>query len=122
MPLSDGCRYPYGYAAELEDYLAIKHGVDPESIIVTGGSTEGLKIAGITFTAEGGEIIAAKPTFLAMMQYAEMWGAKINWVPVDENMGYDLEEIEKRISSETKMVFLCNPNNPTSTLLPADTL
>ena len=119
---SDGCRYPYGYAAELETLLAQKHGVDPESIIITGGSTEGLKIAGITFTAGGGEIIAAKPTFLAMMQYAEMWGAKINWVPVDEQMGYDLQEIEKRISSETKMIFLCNPNNPTSTLLPADTL
>lgn len=119
---SDGCRYPYGYAAELETLLAQKHGVDPKSIIITGGSTEGLKIAGITFTADGGEIIAAKPTFLAMMQYAEMWGAKINWVPVDEQMGYDLQEIEKRISSETKMIFLCNPNNPTSTLLPADTL
>lgn len=119
---NEGCRYPYEYADELAQMLAIKHGVDSESIIITGGSTEGLKIAGITFTADGGEIIAAKPTFLAMMQYAEMWGANINWVPVDKNMGYDLEEIEKRISSKTKMVFLCNPNNPTSTLLPSDTL
>lgn len=119
---NDGCRYPYAYADELAEILATKHGVSSESIIITGGSTEGLKIAGITFTADGGEIIAAKPTFLAMMQYAEMWGANINWVPVDKNMGYDLEEIEKRISSKTKMVFLCNPNNPTSTLLPADAL
>jgi histidinol-phosphate aminotransferase len=119
---NEGCRYPYEYADELAEMLALKHGVDRESIIITGGSTEGLKIAGITFTADGGEIIAAKPTFLAMMQYAEMWGANINWVPVDKNMGYDLEEIEKRITSKTKMVFLCNPNNPTSTLLPADAL
>lgn len=119
---NEGCRYPYAYADDLAEMLAIKHGVSAESIIITGGSTEGLKIAGITFTADGGEIIAAKPTFLAMMQYAEMWGANINWVPVDKNLGYDLQEIEKRISSETKMVFLCNPNNPTSTLLPADTL
>ena len=119
---NEGCRYPYEYADELAEMLAVKHGVDRESIIITGGSTEGLKIAGITFAADGGEIIAAKPTFLAMMQYAEMWGANINWVPVDKNLGYDLQEIEKRISSETKMVFLCNPNNPTSTLLPADTL
>ena len=119
---SDGCRYPYAYADELADILAKKHGVGPESIIITGGSTEGLKIAGITFAANGGEIIAAKPTFLAMMQYAAMWGANINWVPVDDQLGYDLPEIEKRISDNTKMVFLCNPNNPTSTLLPADTL
>jgi histidinol-phosphate aminotransferase len=119
---NDGCRYPYAYADDLAEILAQKHGVSSESIIITGGSTEGLKIAGITFAADGGEIIAAKPTFLAMMQYAEMWGANINWVPVDENMGYDLEEIEKRISNKTKMVFLCNPNNPTSTLLPSDVL
>jgi histidinol-phosphate aminotransferase len=119
---NDGCRYPYSYAAELEEILANKYEVAPESVIITGGSTEGLKIAGITFTADGGEIIAAKPTFLAMMQYAKMWGANINWVPVDENLGYDLPKIEKRISSKTKMVFLCNPNNPTSTLLPKDTL
>ena len=117
-----GCRYPYSYADNLEKTLAKKLGVDPVSVIVTGGSTEGLKISGITFAANGGEIIAAKPTFLAMMQYAEMWGANINWVPVDKNLGYDLPEIEKRISSKTKMVFICNPNNPTSTLLPADTL
>ena len=119
---SEGCRYPYQYASELQNILADKHGVSPESIIITGGSTEGLKIAGITFTANGGEIIAAKPTFLAMMQYAEMWGANIDWVPVDENKGYDLEAIEKRIDPNTKMVFLCNPNNPTSTLLPKDAL
>ena len=119
---NDGCRYPYQYMDELAVILAKKHGVDPESIMITGGSTEGLKVAGITFTKNGGEIIAAKPTFLAMMQYAEMWGANINWVPVDENMGYDLDEIEKRISSETKMIFVCNPNNPTATLLPSDRL
>lgn len=119
---NEGCRYPYKYADELAKLLAVKHGVSSESIIITGGSTEGLKIAGITFTANGGEIIAAKPTFLAMMQYAEMWGANINWVPVDKNYGYDLQEIEKRISSKTKMVFLCNPNNPTSTLLPGGAL
>ncbi|MBT8273633.1 MAG: aminotransferase class I/II-fold pyridoxal phosphate-dependent enzyme [Bacteroidia bacterium] len=119
---SNGCRYPYSYANELAQILADKHGVERESIILTGGSTEGLKIAGITFTADGGEIIAAMPTFLAMMQYAEMWGANINWVPVDKNKGYDLQEIEKRISADTKMVFLCNPNNPTSTLLPKDQL
>lgn len=118
----EGCRYPYSYAGELEEILAKKHGVEPESVIITGGSTEGLKIAGITFTQGGGEIIAAEPTFKAMMDYAKMWGAQIDWVPVGEDMGYDLEAVEKRIDSNTKMVFLCNPNNPTSTLLPADAL
>ena len=117
-----GCRYPYAYSDDLAAILAKKHGVAPESIIVTGGSTEGLKIAGLTFASNGGEIISGEPTFLAMMDYAKQWGATINWVPVGADKGYDLDEIEKRISSKTKLVFLCNPNNPTGTLVSADKL
>lgn len=117
-----GCRYPYAYADELAEILAKKEGVTRDHIIICGGSTEGLKVSGLTFASNGGEIIAAKPTFLAMMTYAKQWGATINWVPVDGNKGYDLDEIEKRISSKTKLVFLCNPNNPTSTVLPSKKL
>jgi histidinol-phosphate aminotransferase len=116
------CRYPYAYADELATILAKKEGVTKDHIIICGGSTEGLKITGLTFAANGGEIIAAKPTFLTMMTYARQWGAEVNWVPVGEDKGYDIEEIEKRISSKTKLVFLCNPNNPTSTVLPSKKL
>ena len=116
------CRYPYVYSDDLELILAKKHSVDAESIIVTGGSTEGLKITGLTFASSGGEIISGQPTFLAMMKFAQQWGASVNWVPVGADKGYDLDEIEKRISSKTKLVFLCNPNNPTGTLVPANKL
>ena len=117
-----GCRYPYAYSDDLASMLAKKHGVAPESIIVTGGSTEGLKISGLTFASNGGEIISGQPTFLAMMDYAKQWGANVNWVPVGKDKGYDLDEIEKRVSSNTKLIFLCNPNNPTGTLVPAKKL
>jgi len=117
-----GCRYPYSYSDALAVKLAKKHGVDPESIIITGGSTEGLKITGLTFTQGGGEIIAGQPTFLAMMTFAEQWGAKINWVPVGEDKGYDLNAINNKINGNTKLIFLCNPNNPTGTVIPKNTL
>ena len=78
------CRYPYAYSDDLAEQLAKKHGVSPESIIVTGGSTEGLKVAGITFAANGGEIISGQPTFLAMMNYAEQWGPPLNGLPGGE--------------------------------------
>lgn len=81
-----------------------------------------MRITGLTFASNGGEIISGQPTFLAMMTYAEQWGATINWVPVGEDKGYDLDEIEKRISAKTKLIFLCNPNNPTGTLVPAKKL
>lgn len=117
-----GCRYPDTYSGELMDMIAAKEGVPKDHIVVTGGSTEGLKITGLTFANNGGEIIAARPTFLAMMSYAKQWGATVNWVDLDKTLTHDVDEMEKRISSKTKLIFLCNPNNPTSTLLSKEKL
>ncbi|MFN3759880.1 MAG: pyridoxal phosphate-dependent aminotransferase [Algoriphagus aquaeductus] len=114
----NGCRYPWGYNASLVKMIAEKEGVPEDYIVLVAGSTEGLKVAGITF-GKGGEIITCSPTFLSMMEYAELWGTEINWVPLNKDLDFDLEEIEKRVSHETRLVFLCNPNNPTGKLLPA---
>ncbi len=113
-----GCRYPWSYNGALVEMLAQKEGVPEDHIILTAGSTEGLKVAGLSFGGE--EIITCSPTFLSMMSYAELWGTKINWVPLTKDLDFDLEEIEKRVSPKTGLVFLCNPNNPTGKLLPAD--
>lgn len=115
----NGCRYPWGYNASLVKMIAAKEGVPEDYIVLTAGSTEGLKVAGITF-GRGREIISCTPTFLSMMEYAELWGTEINWVPLNKDLDFDLDEIEKRVSFETGLVFLCNPNNPTGKLLPAD--
>jgi len=112
-----GCRYPDDLIEELAHMLAKKEGVTREHIVIGGGSSEGLKMTGATFTKNGGEIIAARPTFLAMMDYARQWGATINWVDLDDKFKHDLDEMERRISGKTKLIFLCNPNNPTSTIV-----
>lgn len=117
-----GCRYPSSIMDELVDMLAAREGVSKDHIVVAGGSTEGLKVTGLTFANNGGEIIAARPTFLAMMTYAKQWGATVNWVDLDKTLTHDVDEMEKRISSKTKLIFLCNPNNPTSTLLSKEKL
>ena len=114
-----GCRYPWASNASLVKMLAEKEGVPEDHIVLVAGSTEGLKVAGITF-GKGGEIITCAPTFLSMMEYAELWGTEINWVPLTKDLDFDLDEIEKRVTHETRLVFLCNPNNPTGKLLPAD--
>ncbi len=117
-----GCRYPGSYSLSLHEMIAEKEGVSTDHICITGGSTEGLKVVGLTYGKDGGEIIAARPTFLAMMTYAKQWGGSVNWVPLDDKLVHDTDEMEKRITSKTKVIFLCNPNNPTSTLLPPDVL
>tara|TARA_B100000953_G_scaffold92226_1_gene75185 strand:- start:1882 stop:3012 length:1131 start_codon:yes stop_codon:yes gene_type:complete len=118
----NACRYPYEYMSELQKKLAKKHDVEQESIIITGGSTEALKLSGLAVANQKGEVIAGQPTFLALADYAKSWGASVRWVPVDSNKGYDLRSIEKNISNKTKMIFLCNPNNPTGTLLDKNSL
>lgn len=113
------CRYPFGYEQELKKALGKKHGVPADHILIAAGSTEGLKLSGMIYGGNG-EVIAAKPTFLSLLNYAEDIGGHIHMVPVDDKMGHDLEEMEKRITSKTGLVFVCNPNNPTGTLLPAE--
>ena len=119
---NDACRYPYEFVLELQKKLADKHGVAPESIVITGGSNEALRVTGLAISNKGGNIVAAKPTYLALMSYAEAWGGKIKWVPVDSDMGYDLKKIKENIDQNTKMVFVANPNNPTGTLLDKNSL
>ncbi len=120
--LDTACRYPFQSLVGLVTMIAEKEGVTKDHIVVTGGSTEGLKAVGLTYGLHGKELIAADPTFQAMLRYAENFGAHVHRVPVDETLGHDLEEMEKRISGNTGLVFICNPNNPTGTLLNKDLL
>ncbi|WP_281543066.1 pyridoxal phosphate-dependent aminotransferase [Maribacter aestuarii] len=113
----EACRYPSVVFRPLLEQIAEKEGVSTNHIVITGGSTEGLKAAGLTYGMNGGEIIAADPTFQALLTYAENFGAHIHRVPVDSNMGHDLNEMERRINAKTGLIFICNPNNPTGTLL-----
>jgi histidinol-phosphate aminotransferase len=110
-----GCRYPSNY--ELVKMIADKEGVTPDHVVVTGGSTEGLCAAGLTYGVSGGEIIAADPTFQAMLRYAENQGAYVHRVPLNDKLEHDLEAMASRVTSKTRLIFICNPNNPTGTIL-----
>jgi histidinol-phosphate aminotransferase len=116
----DACRYPWVFADKLTEAIAKKEGVSPDMILLTGGSREGLKIAGLNYGLNEGEIIAADPTYQALLSYAEEYGAIIHRVPLNENMQHDLAGMEKKITENTRLIFICNPNNPTGTLLPGD--
>lgn len=120
--LDTACRYPSDLVARLVQDIANKEGVAKECIVITGGSTEGLKATGITFALQGGEIIAANPTFDIMLSYAENFGAFAHRVPLNEKLEHDLGAMAARITNKTSIIFICNPNNPTGTLLEANVL
>jgi histidinol-phosphate aminotransferase len=117
---SDMYRYPYDLMPEVVGMLAQKHGVPADHIVLTVGSGEGLKAAGLAYGQHGNEIIAAQPTFLALMDYARVFGAYIHDVPLDKDLVHDLDAMERRITQRTSLIFVCNPNNPTGTILSAE--
>lgn len=112
-----GCRYPFQYIKDLVRDIAQKEEVPEDCVVITGGSTEGLKATGLVYGLEGGEIVAADPTFQALLRYAEYFGAFVHRVPLDGDLAHDLNAMEKRVTGKTRLVFLCNPNNPSGTLL-----
>ncbi len=118
--LDIACRYPFEALTGLVKMIAEKEGVSKDHVVVTGGSTEGLKVAGLLYGRDGGEIIAADPTFHALLTYAENFGASVHRVPLNDALEHDLGAMAARINSNTRLIFLCNPNNPTGTLLKRD--
>lgn len=113
----NACRYPFDYLRGLVTMIAEKEGVTKDHVVVTGGSTEGLKACGLVFGLHNKEIIAADPTFQALLRYAEHFGSTVHRVPLTETMHHNLDAMAAKINANTGLVFICNPNNPTGTLL-----
>ncbi|MBT8183824.1 MAG: histidinol-phosphate aminotransferase family protein [Eudoraea sp.] len=111
------CRYPFSIVGELASMIAEKEGVTKDHIVVCGGSTEGLKVAGLLYGKDGGEVVSADPTFQSLLRYAEYFGAKVHRVPVTASLEHNLHQMAEKINNKTGLIFICNPNNPTGTLI-----
>ncbi len=117
--IAASCRYPDDELEPLVQTLATREGVSADHIVTGTGSGELLRALGMLAARDGGEIVAAQPTYLELPRYAEGCGAKIRFVPVDSHLRHDLAAMHAAVSSRTRAVYLCNPNNPTGTTLPA---
>jgi len=112
------CRYPWGSHAALIRDLAQKHGVTEEHIVLCAGSNEGLRATALIYGGPQQEIVAPTPTYLALLTYAEQLNTYVHNVPLDDKLQHNLDAMAQRITRRTSMVFVCNPNNPTGSLLP----
>jgi histidinol-phosphate aminotransferase len=117
--IAASCRYPDDELVPLVQTLAAREGVSPDQIVTGTGSGELLRALGMRCAREGGEIVAAEPTYTELTRYAEGCGAKIKFVAVDSHLRHDLSAMHAVVSARTRAVYLCNPNNPTGTALPA---
>jgi len=115
--LSEGNRYAFNELEDLKKTIAQKEGVDPSFILLGAGSGELLCQTGIAYGLEGGRVLSAYPTFTLLMNYAERMNATWDKVDLNEKLEFDYEKLLSAIKSDTRLVFSCNPNNPTGTVV-----
>lgn len=111
-------QYPFMYYGQLIDKIAAFEGVNKEQIFMDAGSSPLLLAAAMHFS-KNGTIITADPSYDDLPKKAADLGGKIVHVPLTANYKLDLDAMEKSIDSTTSLVYICNPNNPTATVLDA---
>jgi histidinol-phosphate aminotransferase len=115
-------RYPDAREDELRGAVAKVHGVAPEQIQLGCGSSDILRMAVAAFLGPDRKVIAAEPTFEAVLAYNRVTGARAVKVPLDNAFRHDLQRMAAACDAATGLVYICNPNNPTGTVVTGDEL
>jgi len=115
-------RYPGAVRAELRERLARLHGVEPDQIALGCGSSDVLRMADAAFLGPDRKIVAAEPTFEAVLGYAKVTRAEAVKVPLTADFRHDLPAMAAACDASTGLVYVCNPNNPTGTIVGGDDL
>ncbi|MEM9025986.1 MAG: histidinol-phosphate transaminase [Verrucomicrobiota bacterium] len=112
-------RYPWREEVVLAEVIASYERVEAENIVLTNGCDELLGIGGLLAADMGGNIVSSTPTYDWLGEFGHRYGADVHWVMhKKDTMQHDLEGFKKAIDSKTKLVYLCNPDTPSGTILP----
>jgi histidinol-phosphate aminotransferase len=115
-------RYNWDLASELISEIAKKHDLLAENITLGAGSTVILDLVVRYCARSSGSFILADPSYNYWTDAAEEMGVRKISVPLTEEKKLDLFAMLKAIQPDTKLVYICNPNNPTGTICERDAL
>jgi len=118
-------RYPEIRPAELRSRLALRYGCDEGELLVTRGTSEAIDLLVRTFCRAGlDNIVTTRPSFSMYGHYAEIQAAQCREVATDpaRNFAIDIDALLEACDENTRLIFVCSPNNPTGTLLPRPAL
>jgi len=118
--LSGTNRYPDPSYATLRRALAERYGVPADRIALGNGSCDILLAAGEALLEPGAELVYAWPAFSVYPHLAAASGARAIEVPLDGEDRHDLDAMLQEVTVATRLVLICNPNNPTSTAVGLD--
>lgn len=113
-------RYPDEQNEVLIDSLAKLNEVDHDQILLGDGSSEILEICAAAFTDRSRNLVAADPTFEAILNYAKNGGAEVVKIPLTSSFAHDLSKMGA--AGKGGLIYVCNPNNPTASVTPKEKL
>ncbi|WP_112662629.1 aminotransferase class I/II-fold pyridoxal phosphate-dependent enzyme [Microvirga flavescens] len=99
-------------------------GRDADNVIVTNGSAEANFLLVMSLLEPGDELVVFVPNYLQILGWARAIGVNVKQVLLREELGWtpDLDDVRKVVSTKTKMMTICHPNNPTGSLLSRETM
>lgn len=103
--------YPHSEMA-LRDLIAQHEQLQHGGVALSSGSLDALKVLTVGLAA-GGRVVAPQPTYATHLAYAARQGIETDWVPLRPDHHIDLDAMLAAIGPSTKLVYVCNPNNPT---------
>lgn len=109
--------YPDGSAAALREAIGGKYGIDADRIVCGAGSDEIFQLLGRAYLRPGDNIVQSQHGFLVYRLIAQQAGAETRSAP-EKDLTTDVDAMLERVDENTKIVFLANPNNPTSSYIP----
>ena len=118
----EAARYPDDLEDRVTDAIARLHGLKPENVLLGCGSGEILRMADMAFLQAGRTVVAPEPTFEAVLNYARVTRAEGVTVPLTSDFRHDLPRMAAACDARTGVVYVCNPNNPTGTIVSGDEL
>jgi histidinol-phosphate aminotransferase len=115
--VDDSFRYPFSNTRVLMNKIAAHEGITQQNILMDAGSTPILEAAGMFYGKNGAEIISGEVSYDDLPSHAVRLGSKWVKVPLTADYKLDLDAIEAKVTANTGLVYICNPNNPTATVV-----
>jgi histidinol-phosphate aminotransferase len=112
-------RYPWEVTTKLREKIASIYNLTKEHVAIGAGSSELLGVVSVMAALQKGNAVAPDPTFRLWMGAAKKTGLPIKLVPLNSGKVTDLQRMKEAMDASTKMVYICNPANPTGTIIPA---
>ncbi len=109
--------YPDWFSIGLKHDLADLYGLTIDNFCVASGSSAVIEMTGHVFLEQKDEVVLGDPSYESFRDTAYACGAKVVTVPMKDDMGYDLEGMLAAVTPKTKILVICNPNNPTGTFI-----